>query len=109
MSAAERTTGATPEQIEAAAQRWAEREQARETPVPFADLSPHTQLVYRMEAHDHASDWVPPDHRIVGPDVIEAIKHIAWHLDGYKAPEQIVDAVWAFADALKRIAAETTS
>lgn len=69
-------TGATDAQIERAALReWMARGGDHERYAEFPD-----DYRFKVECRDLAARWairfVPPDHRIIGPDVIEAIKAV---------------------------------
>jgi hypothetical protein len=98
----ERTTGATDTQIEAAVMRRFRN----------ADWTSTTQEAYRdiweEQAREHAAYLIPPDHRIIGPDDIEALRRV---LDIYAAvvdPTFDVERTWTIASAqtdLDRLAA----
>jgi hypothetical protein len=59
----ERTTGATDAQIEAAVAKW---KTCPEKDVP----------AYRRVVTGYAEDLVPPDHRIIGPDELAALRRL---------------------------------
>lgn len=39
------------------------------------------------------------------PNAAQALRHLVWHLDGYKAPEQVGSAVWDVAPVLRSLLA----
>jgi len=71
----ERTTGATPAQIEAAVAKW---ETCPEKDVP----------AFRRVVTGYAEDLVPPDHRIIGPEDIESLR-------------RVVTETWMYDDTLR--------
>jgi hypothetical protein len=77
----ERTTGATPEQIEAAVAKW---KTCPEKDVP----------AFRRVVTGYAEDLVPPDHRIIGPDDIAVIRQMCTELKSrgnllYVSPDEV--------------------
>jgi hypothetical protein len=74
----ERTTGATPAQIEAAVAKW---ETCPEKDVP----------AFRRVVTGYAEDLVPPGSLIFGPEDIAALRRV---LDAYKAAIDALNILW---------------